>query len=81
MNATCETNVIPNSEIVNGTNNCTASNDLIFDILYNYSSLYLATVGFLGIVLNITALTKLVEVTKVSRVLLLCFITPNILRV
>ena len=47
-------------------NNTTPESDPTTDTLYYFSSVYLAVVGFSGIILNSKALVKLVEVTKVG---------------
>ena len=48
--------------------NVTTTDTDITDTLYYTSSVYLATVGGLGIALNAKALAKLLKVTKVIRI-------------
>ena len=66
MRSANERTIMPDGFHINDTLDGTEFNDSGFGILYDFSSVYLAVVGLLGIGLNSNALTKLNKRIKVS---------------
>ena len=56
-------------------------NEWSTNILYSFSSVYLAMITIIGICLNSKALLSLIEITKVSKIILNCNIPPKLYRI